>query len=224
MKKTPLTGSTIKSELNEWPVVAQVPSDWDESKDLEYYRDIYGTEEGDSTPRAHMLEKIEENHLWLMDTLDDAASVVWNEAHPLPTEVLALLSAEAKIALLRKLIQHDVYNIPRNHQANYLAHFEEQMDRCADVERLRNRVLTEYLFNPTGTWLRELIQVNDGMLSALTLIEEASSWKRVESEEARATRTDTDAGRAENGTDPATAQAPSHHLPKQPAWRTAVEE
>ena len=64
IKKTPLTGSTIKSELDEEPVAARIPLDWDEAKDLQVYRELY--EGGDDTKPSSCVNSILQNEIcWL---------------------------------------------------------------------------------------------------------------------------------------------------------------
>ena len=92
MKETPLTGSTVKSELDAEPVAARIPLDWNEFKDLQEYRAIYENDEGDATPQDHMINLIEVNHLHFMEALDRAVSALWSEPHPLRMDALAFLA------------------------------------------------------------------------------------------------------------------------------------
>jgi hypothetical protein len=57
----------------------------------------------------------------------------------------------------------------------YLARFEEDLDRYAQAEQLRNKVLCRYLLDPRRAWLRELVDAADSMVGAWFGFDESMS-------------------------------------------------
>jgi hypothetical protein len=49
---------------------------------------------------------------------------------------------------------------------DYLARFEDDLTKYAEVEILRNKVLCRFLLEPNATWLRELMDADDWIVTA----------------------------------------------------------
>ena len=82
---------------------------------------------------------------------------------------------DGKIALLRKLILERSNELPIARRMDYLARFEDDLDRYAQVEQIRNKVIQRYLLEPSGTWLRELVDVDDWIVTAWFDLDESMS-------------------------------------------------
>jgi hypothetical protein len=157
--------STIKNgDVGTLDTMGQVV--WDEAEDLQYYMDIHGNEEGTQDRRQYMIEWIERNHQGSIETLDRAIRFLWKQTHDLNADVLSLLSLDGKIELLRKLILKQSNKLPRSRRMAYLARFDDDLTRYAQVEQLRNKVLCRFLLGPNATWLRELVDADDWTATA----------------------------------------------------------
>jgi len=148
---------------------------WDEAKDLQYYQEIHGHDEGTKDRRRCMVERIEANFDDYVETLNRAIQFLWKRPHDLDADVLSLMSVDGKIALLRKLILEQSNHIPVSRRMDYLVRFEDDLDTYTKVERLRNKVLQRHLLEPTGTWLRELVDADDWIVTAWFEFDESMS-------------------------------------------------
>src|SRR6267378_1601380 len=74
-----------------------------------------------------------------------------------------------------KLILERSNEIPISRRMDYLARFEDDLDRYAQVEQLRNKVVRRYLLEPSGTWLRELVDADDWIVTAWFDLDESMS-------------------------------------------------
>jgi len=148
---------------------------WNEAEDLQYYKDIHGHDEGTKDRRRYMAECVERNLDDYAETLNRAIRFLWKRPHDLDGDGLSLLSVDGKIALLRKLILERSNQIPVSLRMDYLVRFEDDLDRCAQVELLRNKLLQRYLLEPTGTWLRELVDADDWVVTAWFNLDESMS-------------------------------------------------
>jgi hypothetical protein len=122
-----------------------------------------------------MIDRIKSNLDDFIQSLDHTIRFLWKRPHPLDAEVLSMLSVEGKIVLLQKLIIEQSKATPRSKRADYLRRFKDDLTRCADAEKLRNRALFKYLTEPNGTWLRELVDADDGIVSAWFIFDESMS-------------------------------------------------
>ena len=76
---------------------------------------------------------------------------------------------------MRGLIFERSHSIPVSRRSGYLDRFEEALETCRQIERLRERVLCRYLNNPDGAWLREFVDLDDGIASAWFNLDESMS-------------------------------------------------
>lgn len=83
------------------------------------------------------------------------------------------MSVDGKVELLRQLILQRSNGIPVSQRINYLARFDDDLTRYEEVEKLRNKVLRRYLLQPSGTWLRELVDTDDWIVTAWFDLEES---------------------------------------------------
>ena len=146
---------------------------WHEADDLRYYTEIHGHDEGTQARRQYMIECIEGHLCDYVETLDRAIRFLWNQPHDLDADVISLLSVDGKIALLRKLILARSNEIPVARRLDYIARFEEHFETYARVEQLRDNVLCRYLREPSGTWLRELVDADDWIVTAWFSLDES---------------------------------------------------
>jgi len=58
---------------------------------------------------------------------------------------------------------------------DYLAGFEDDLDTRAPLEQLREKVLCRYSIEPNGTWLRELVDTDDWIVTAWFDLDESMS-------------------------------------------------
>jgi hypothetical protein len=148
---------------------------WDETKDLQYYKEVHGDAEGTQGRREFMIGCIDRNLIDYIEVLDRAIRFLWKQPHNLDAEGLSLLSVDGKIELLRKLILVRSNEIPIARRLGYLGRFEDDLTRYAEVEKLRNKVLRRYLVEPSGTWLRELVDADDWIVTAWFDLDESMS-------------------------------------------------
>ena len=157
--------STIKNgKIGTLDTMGQVV--WDEAQDLQYYTDIHGNAEGAQDRRQYMIAWIERNLQDSTETLDRAIQFLWKQPHDLNADVLSLLSVDGKIELLRELILERSNELPSSRRMDYLARFDDDLTRYAQVEQLRNKVLCRFLLEPNATWLRELVDADDWTATA----------------------------------------------------------
>ena len=166
--------STIKNgEVGTFDTMGQVV--WDEVEDLQYFRAVHGNAEGAQDRRQYMIAWIERNLQDSTETLDHAIRFLWRKPHGLNADALSLLSVAGKIELLRKLILEQSNVMPGSHRTDYLARFDDDLTRYAEAEKLRNNVLRRYLLKPSGTWLRELVDTDDMIVTAWFDLDESMS-------------------------------------------------
>jgi hypothetical protein len=166
--------STIKNgEVGVLDTMGQVV--WEEAEDLRYYEDIHGNDEGIQDRRKYTMERMECDLEDYVETLDRAILFLWNRAHDLDEDVLSLLSIDGKIALLRKLILERSNELPVSGRMDYLARFEDNFETYARVEQIRNKAVRRYLLEPNGTWLRELVDADDWIVTAWSELDESMS-------------------------------------------------
>jgi hypothetical protein len=122
-----------------------------------------------------MMERIQRDLGDYVETLDRAIRFLWDQAHELNEDVLALLSIDGKIALLRKLILKRSNQQPIADRTDYVARFEGNLERYAQVDEVRNKVIARYLLEPSGTWLRELVDTDDWIVTAWVDLDESMS-------------------------------------------------
>jgi hypothetical protein len=166
--------STIKNgEVGILDTMGQVV--WEEAEDLRYYTEIHGNDEGIEDRRKYTMERMERDLCDYVETLDRAILFLWKRPHDLDEDVLSLLSIDGKIALLRKLILERSNELPIAGRVDYLARFEDNFDAYARVEQIRNKVVRRYLLEPNCTWLRELVDADDWIVTAWFELDESMS-------------------------------------------------
>jgi hypothetical protein len=107
------------------------------------------------------------------DRCCSAIRFLWNKHHALDADALSLLSVPGKVELLRRLILERSNKIPISHRLDYLSRFDDDFETYAKVEKLRNKMLRRYLIDPSGTWLRELVDTDDWIVTAWFDLEES---------------------------------------------------
>jgi hypothetical protein len=151
---------------------------WNESKDIQYYVDLHGNDEREQDRRQFLVGQIARNHDWLAEKLDWSIRFLWERPHALDAEVLSLLSVEGKVDLLQELLLERCDTMPLTHRLKYRRRFTGDLAECADAEIQRNEVLRKYLAEPGGIWLRELVDVGDSLLDALTNLNELMACEK----------------------------------------------
>jgi hypothetical protein len=162
----------IKSEIETEHVVIEIPVDWDEAKDIQHYREIHGEREGETDRRDYMLQRIETNMEDSSELLNRAICFLLKNGAP-DAGTLSLLPVATKVELLRSLISENSKRISPRQQSDYLARFNEDLDRYIEVANVRDKVLQKYLIDPTGTWLLELVSTDDWILTAQFYLDES---------------------------------------------------
>jgi hypothetical protein len=147
---------------------------WDEAQDLEYCGNL-ANEKGTKNGHDCMISRIELNCQVYIDVLDRAIQFLWKQPHELDANALAILSVDGKIELLRKLILARSNEIPLAARLEYLNRFDEDLTRYAEVEKLRDKVIRRYLIESSGTWLRELVDTDDWIVTAWADLDESMS-------------------------------------------------
>jgi hypothetical protein len=147
----------------------------DEAKDIRYYVGIHGNSDAGRDPRRYLLGCIEQNSDRVRESFDRAIWFLWKRRYRLDAEALSLLSFGSRSELLQELIIEQSDTIPYPKRLKYRGRFKRVLARCGAVAKLRDKVLCRFLAEPNDTWLRELTELNELIVSAQVHLDELMS-------------------------------------------------
>lgn len=151
---------------------------WNTEKDIEFYNDIHGGEEEGEYRHRYMVGQLDANNLDannadFIQTLDRSIRFLYKRPAPLDEIALELLSVRGKLDFLWQLIMERSNEIPVETRMEYLARFQENMEKCAVAQTMRDKLLVRHLLDPSRVWLRELVDADDAIVAAWYELDES---------------------------------------------------
>ena len=142
-----------------------VPTDWNEKKDIEEFTDRFDEEEGDLYERG--LDEIERGQAKLDEQLSELLSTLFKPRGKFQFGAIEHLTIPAKIKLARQA------PVIKRFPPSSLARLEEDLTRCEAAYRLSDQVLSQCVLTRGDVWLLELADAADYQATAGLLIDES---------------------------------------------------
>ena len=161
-KGAAITKGECYGEVYPWAVDVSVPLNWTEKQDRAYALEILGVESED--------ELVNRIRTWIDNfygVLTFAFCFLTKTPYEPEESLFGRLPLTAKLAILKTLIHQ------RSQDSGSLERFDCDLRRFVDIETICMPVLERYLLDPESVWLRELVDVHDAIITALTGLSES---------------------------------------------------